>query len=79
STTNVEWLRPGVKIDIRGTGIRLRWRGIDVTVHVRSPRVAGLARLMQTKLPPDTSRMLLCPMHGVITSLAAIEGQIIEA
>ncbi|MBY5768030.1 acetyl/propionyl/methylcrotonyl-CoA carboxylase subunit alpha [Rhizobium leguminosarum] len=69
----------GVKIDIGGTGIRLRWRGIDVTVHVRSPRVAGLARLMPTKLPPDTSRMLLCPMPGVITSLAANEGQIIEA
>ncbi|NKL67374.1 acetyl-CoA carboxylase biotin carboxylase subunit [Rhizobium leguminosarum] len=79
STFVVDGTAMGVKIDIGGTGIRLRWRGIDVTVHVRSPRVAGLARLMPTKLPPDTSRMLLCPMPGVITSLAAIEGQIIEA
>jgi propionyl-CoA carboxylase alpha chain len=79
ATFNVDGTVMGVKIDLQGTGIRLRWRGIDITVHVRSPRAAGLARLMPKKLPPDTSRMLLCPMPGVITSLAAIEGQTIEA
>jgi propionyl-CoA carboxylase alpha chain len=38
-------------------------------IHVRSPRVAELARLMPEKAPPDTSKMLLCPMPGVVTAI----------
>ncbi|PPJ48805.1 acetyl/propionyl/methylcrotonyl-CoA carboxylase subunit alpha [Rhizobium sp. KAs_5_22] len=69
----------GVKINLVGPAIRLRWRGMDVTARVRSPRVAELARLMPEKLPPDTSKMLLCPMPGVITSVAVKEGDQVEA
>jgi propionyl-CoA carboxylase alpha chain len=69
----------GIKISKAGTGLRLRWRGIDALAHVRSPRVAQLARLMSRKLPPDTSKMLLCPMPGVITSIAVAEGDPVEA
>jgi len=75
----VEGHRVGVKTTLAGSGIRLRWRGIDATAFVRSPRVAELARLMPVKLPPDTSRMLLCPMPGVLTSLAVQEGDTVEA
>jgi propionyl-CoA carboxylase alpha chain len=69
----------GVKVSLNGSGLRLRWRGIDVTAFVRSPRVAELARLMPVKTPPDTSKMLLCPMPGVITSLAVQVGDMVEA
>jgi len=69
----------GVKVDLIGTAIRLRWRGMDVTARVRSPRVAELARLMPVKLPADTSKMLLCPMPGVITSVLVREGDAVEA
>jgi propionyl-CoA carboxylase alpha chain len=69
----------GVKVSLNGSGLRLRWRGIDVTAFVRSPRVAELARLMPVKTPPDTSKMLLCPMPGVITSLAVEVGDMVEA
>tara|TARA_R110002051_G_scaffold64456_3_gene117559 strand:+ start:2850 stop:4853 length:2004 start_codon:yes stop_codon:yes gene_type:complete len=69
----------GVKVELSGTAIRLRWRGMDVTARVRNPRVAALARLMPVKLPPDTSRMLLCPMPGVITSVLVKEGDAVEA
>ena len=69
----------GVKFSAAGTGFRLRWRGIDEVVHVRNPRVAELARLMPKKLPPDTSKMLLCPMPGVITSVLVGEGDTVEA
>jgi propionyl-CoA carboxylase alpha chain len=79
ATFNVEGTAMGVKIDLLGTAIRLRWRGIDVRAHVRSPHVAELARLMPKKLPPDTSKMLLCPMPGVITTLAVSEGETVEA
>ena len=69
----------GVKLSATGNGWRVRWRGIDMVVHVRSPRVAELARLMPEKLPPDTSKMLLCPMPGVVTSVLAVEGETVEA
>ena len=59
----------GVKIQADNSAWRLRWRGIEVKAHVRSPRVAELARLMPEKAPPDTSKMLLCPMPGVVTSI----------
>ncbi|MCH2095044.1 MAG: acetyl/propionyl/methylcrotonyl-CoA carboxylase subunit alpha [Rhodobacteraceae bacterium] len=50
-------------------GFRVRTRGADLKVHVRSPRQAELARLMPEKLPPDTSKLLLCPMPGLIVSV----------
>ncbi|TNM60231.1 acetyl-CoA carboxylase biotin carboxylase subunit [Aliirhizobium smilacinae] len=68
-----------VKVDRVGSAIRLRWRGMDVLARVRSPRIAELARLMPIKAPPDTSRMLLCPMPGVITSIAVSAGDQVEA
>lgn len=68
-----------MKVDIKGTAIRLRCGGIDTIAHVREPRVADLATLMPVKLPPDTSKMLLCPMPGVITTLFVKEGEEIEA
>ncbi|WP_165216518.1 acetyl-CoA carboxylase biotin carboxylase subunit [Affinirhizobium pseudoryzae] len=69
----------GVKINLIGSAIRLRANGMDVLARVRSPRVAELAKLMPVKLPPDTSRMLLCPMPGVITGVAVKAGDTVEA
>jgi len=69
----------GIKADLKGPAIRLRWRGMDVTARVRSPRVAALAKLMPEKAPPDTSKMLLCPMPGVITALSVATGDTVEA
>ena len=50
-------------------GFRLRTRGADLKVHVRSPRQAELAALMPDKQPPDTSKLLLCPMPGLIVKV----------
>ncbi|MEY8880982.1 acetyl-CoA carboxylase biotin carboxylase subunit [Donghicola sp. XS_ASV15] len=50
-------------------GFRIRSRGADLKVHVYSPRQAELATLMPEKLPPDTSKMLLCPMPGVLVKM----------
>ncbi|MTH79034.1 acetyl-CoA carboxylase biotin carboxylase subunit [Paracoccus aestuariivivens] len=68
----------GVKVDLIGSAIRLRWQGIDTRVHVRTPRIAELARLMPVKLAPDTSKMLLCPMPGIITSVNVTAGETVE-
>ncbi|MBT9370762.1 acetyl/propionyl/methylcrotonyl-CoA carboxylase subunit alpha [Rhizobium sp. CSW-27] len=69
----------GVKVNLVGSAIRLRCNGMDVSARVRSPRVAELAKLMPVKLPPDTSKMLLCPMPGVITGVAVKVGETVEA
>ena len=50
-------------------GFRVRSRGADLRVHVRTPRQAELAGLMIEKAPPDTSRLLLCPMPGLIVKI----------
>ncbi|MQX77656.1 acetyl-CoA carboxylase biotin carboxylase subunit [Sinorhizobium medicae] len=76
---NIENQPMSVKVELAGTGIRLRWRGIDVVARVRSPHIAELARLMPKKLPPDTSKMLLCPMPGVVTSITVKAGETVEA
>jgi propionyl-CoA carboxylase alpha chain len=45
---------------------------------VRSPRQAELAALMPEKLPPDTSKMLLCPMPGLIVKVDVAEGDEVQ-
>ncbi|MFZ1468312.1 MAG: acetyl/propionyl/methylcrotonyl-CoA carboxylase subunit alpha [Paracoccaceae bacterium] len=59
-------------------GFRLRLRGADLRVHVRTPRQAELARLMPEKLPPDTSKYLLCPMPGLIVKINVAEGDEVQ-
>ncbi len=62
---------------VRGGG-RLRYRGADLKVAVLTPRQAELAALMPEKLPPDTSKMLLCPMPGLIVSMAVAVGDEVQ-
>ena len=59
-------------------GFRIRSRGADIKVHVRTHRQAELAKLMPEKLPPDTSKMLLCPMPGLIVKIDVEVGQEVQ-
>ena len=68
-----------VKVTFGVHGIRLRHRGIDIVLAVRRPRVAELARLMPIKVPKDTSKMLLCPMPGLVRSVLVSVGDVVEA
>jgi len=43
------------------------------------PEIAALDRLMPEKVAPDTSRLLLCPMPGLVVSVAVSEGQDVKA
>ncbi|MBX3569030.1 MAG: acetyl/propionyl/methylcrotonyl-CoA carboxylase subunit alpha [Rhizobiaceae bacterium] len=60
-------------------GMRIDWKGLSVTARAMLPRVAALDRLMPVKVPPDTSKMLLCPMPGLVVSIAVGEGQEVKA
>ncbi|MGF0538022.1 acetyl-CoA carboxylase biotin carboxylase subunit [Agrobacterium sp. ES01] len=57
------------------SGMRINWQGLSVTAQVLTPRQAELDALMPVKLPPDTSRLLLCPMPGLVVSINVQEGQ----
>ena len=59
-------------------GFRIRTRGADLKVHVRTPRQAELARLMPERPPPDTSKFLLCPMPGLIVKIDVEIGQEVQ-
>ncbi|XDA97534.1 acetyl/propionyl/methylcrotonyl-CoA carboxylase subunit alpha [Sulfitobacter sp. LCG007] len=59
-------------------GFRIRTRGADLNVHVRRPRQAELALLMPQKIAPDTSRLLLCPMPGLVVKLDVQEGDEVQ-
>ncbi|MDO8328149.1 MAG: acetyl/propionyl/methylcrotonyl-CoA carboxylase subunit alpha [Cypionkella sp.] len=59
-------------------GFRLRLRGADLKVHVRTPRQAELAKLMLEKLPPDTSKFLLCPMPGLVAKVMVAVGDEVQ-
>ncbi|MDP4822413.1 MAG: DUF2118 domain-containing protein, partial [Aestuariivirgaceae bacterium] len=60
-------------------GYRLAYRGIEREAHVYTRREAELARLMPEKLPPDTSKSLLCPMPGLVVSIHVEVGQEVKA
>ncbi|MBY5560518.1 acetyl/propionyl/methylcrotonyl-CoA carboxylase subunit alpha [Rhizobium leguminosarum] len=60
-------------------GLRIDWQGLSVITKVFSPRHAELDRLMPVKLPPDTSKLLLCPMPGLVVAIAVAEGQEVKA
>ncbi|MEP0962518.1 MAG: acetyl/propionyl/methylcrotonyl-CoA carboxylase subunit alpha [Roseobacter sp.] len=59
-------------------GFNIRTRGAELKVHVRTPRQAELALKMPEKLPPDTSKMLLCPMPGLVVKLDVSVGEEVQ-
>ena len=67
-----------LKVDEIRAGYRIRSRGADLKVYVRRPRAAELARLMPEKLPPDTSKLLLCPMPGLVVKINVAEGDEVQ-
>ena len=58
---------------------RLVHSGVVRRVQVLSPRAAELLALMPDKKPPDTSRLLLSPMPGLLSSIAVELGQEVKA
>ncbi len=62
----------------RTNGYQVRYRGADLRVTILTPRQADLAALMPVKTPPDTSKMLLCPMPGLIVKIDVEEGEEVQ-
>jgi propionyl-CoA carboxylase alpha chain len=60
-------------------GIRLAHQGFEVPVNVFTEGEAAAARLMPVTTAADTGKKLLCPMPGLVVSIAVTEGQEVKA
>ena len=70
-----------VAVQVRpiANGIRLAHQGVEVPVYVWTEAEAASARLMPVTTASDTGKKLLCPMPGLIVSIAVTEGQEVKA
>jgi propionyl-CoA carboxylase alpha chain len=60
-------------------GFRLAHQGYEVAVNVFTESEATAARLMPVGAKADTGKKLLCPMPGLVVSIAVSEGQEVKA
>ena len=67
-----------IKVDLISAGFRVQYRGATLPVHVRTPLQAELAALMPEKVAPDTSKLLLCPMPGLIVKVDVAVGDEVQ-
>jgi len=60
-------------------GFRLTYQGFEVAVQVFTETEAAAARLMPVITASDSGKKLLCPMPGLVVSIAVSEGQEVKA
>jgi propionyl-CoA carboxylase alpha chain len=70
-----------VAVQVRpiANGFLLSHRGVETRAYVYTGLEAASAKLMPVKQPPDTGKWLLCPMPGLVRSIAVAEGQEVKA
>jgi propionyl-CoA carboxylase alpha chain len=64
-----------VQISPVANGFDLAFRGAQARAFVYTESEAAYARLMPVKKAADTGKSLLCPMPGLVVSIAVAEGQ----
>ena len=62
-----------------GSAFHLSHQGVMKSARLMRPNEALMMAHMPVKVPPDTSQMLLCPMPGLVVSIAVSEGQKVQA
>ena len=60
------------------TGYAITTRGAKHTVRILQTRIAHLADHMIEKIAPDLSKMLICPMPGLLVKLHVEEGEEVQ-
>ena len=68
-----------VQIRAVANGFALTYRGVETKAFVFTEREADYARLMPVKRIADTGKQVLCPMPGLVVSIAVKEGQEVKA
>ena len=84
----VDWLPGDALLHLDGRTIQIApaqsgWTllegGMRTTAVVRTRRAAELAALMPVKVAADTSKLLLCPMPGLVVSVNVVQDQEVKA
>jgi propionyl-CoA carboxylase alpha chain len=60
-------------------GFALSYRGVEIRAYVYTEREAGYARLMPVRKAGDSGKQVVCPMPGLVVSIAVREGQEVKA
>ena len=70
-----------VTVQVRSipNGFALAYRGVEAKAYVYTEREAAYARLMPVKQAADSLKHVLCPMPGLVVSIAVKEGQEVKA
>jgi len=70
-----------VAVQVRNlpNGFALSFRGVETKAYVYTEREASYARLMPVKKAADTGKLVVCPMPGLVVSIAVTEGQEVKA
>jgi propionyl-CoA carboxylase alpha chain len=75
----IDGLPAAVQVRFIPNGFRLAHRGFEVSAYVFTESEATAARLMPVTTAADTGKKLLCPMPGLVVSIAVHEGQEVKA
>ena len=76
---NVDGKAVTVQVNPVPNGFDLAYRGAQTRAFVYTESEAAYARLMPVKKAADTGKSLLCPMPGLVVSIAVAEGQEVKA
>jgi propionyl-CoA carboxylase alpha subunit len=68
-----------VQVRFIPNGFALTYRGVETRAYVYTESEARYARLMPAKKAADTGKQVLCPMPGLVVSIAVKEGQEVKA
>jgi propionyl-CoA carboxylase alpha chain len=71
--------RVAVQVRTIPNGFALSYRGVETKAYVYTEREAAYARLMPLKQAADSLKHVLCPMPGLVVSIAVKEGQEVKA
>jgi propionyl-CoA carboxylase alpha chain len=71
--------RVSVQVRAIPNGFKLAFRGVAAKAYVYTESEARYARLMPAKKEADTGKQVLCPMPGLVVSIAVKEGQEVKA
>lgn len=75
----VDGHRAAVQVRVIPNGFALSYRGVETRAYVYTEREAGYARLMPVRKAGDTGKQVVCPMPGLVVSIAVTEGQEVKA
>ncbi|MGV2496120.1 acetyl-CoA carboxylase biotin carboxylase subunit [Pelagerythrobacter aerophilus] len=68
----------GLQLESTRTGYAITTRGARHVLRILPAHVAHLAQHMIEKVPPDLSKLLICPMPGLLVALHVEEGEEVQ-